>query len=281
MKFEKSVYKSAMDKIDNPEKRRDKESQINQKYKSDVLSGRINDRLAGWDNDSAYYDAEMLKHEYNRKMVWCLLFITLGIVVIAVVCPNLSEALELKFTGTKQRAYYGWSVDFHDYGYIYEWTYVDGKEVSVDNIGQEGGITIEESERLDEIEASKNIKMFSSTELNKDVFLVCKWDEKGTEIIRNCKGMSEKEAMATAIKQGVEPVDNYIYVELSVPVWGDGKKGEYIDLYYMPQNGETYLDSRIVSNWVLDFALLLIIVLFIVFWIGRLIKLGMEERAIK
>lgn len=276
MKFEKSMYKSAMDKIDNPEKRKVQVSDMNQKYKADVLSGKINDHMAGWDAAATYYDNEMLVKEYNRKMVVSLLFIAVGLIALIFLWPSLTDSINLKINGVKERAYYGWSNDLHDYGYIYRWTYADGSEVKV----EKDDIPDREEQKKMELENEEKVGLFTCLHISEKVYLILEYDKEGADYIRNNELKQDKEGIKAAIKEGIEPMESYIYVELNISPWDDGKKGKYVDLYYLPQKGETYIDSRLVGNWVFDIAALTVLVVYNLFWIGRLMMLGKKQRAL-
>ena len=272
MKFEKSVYKAAMDKIDNPEKRKEQTVNINQKYKSEILSGHIKDEWAGWDASNKTYDDEMMKKEVNKKMAWCLPFIVVGLIALFYATGMLAENITLRMQGTVCQAHLGWSRDVWEKGYIYRWTYADvGTTIDRNGLIVTGGDNLETSYIFIGVRLSSHSKAF------------VRYGEDGERFRRNSGGALTDDFVIKAWEAGIEPIEVYVMVNESVPWWKEGDKGdgEYMNLYYMPNKGETFLDMRLINRLWLDLVIELAAVLHIAFWIRRLIKLGREQRTYK
>ncbi len=275
MKFEKNVYKAAIDKIDSSEARQKHIESVNQKYKAGILSGDITDDMAGWDASGTYYDNEMLKKEVNKKLLVHFILLMVGVVFLVFVVGMCVESIYLKLYGTKCTAYYGWSEELEDYGFIYRWKYVDG-ELEDDPLVQFGKLS------GDEKEAIKKMTWFSmSAYVSEDVELIANYDMEGDQFIKENNLNVDKSLVSKAYDAGIEPINIYLYTDLQVPVWMEQGRKQYVELYYMPSEGETILDAKMIVRWQVAVASLLVPIIYIAILIWRMIKLGKEQRAYK
>ncbi len=275
MKFDKSVYKAALDKVDNPEKRKTSGHSINQKYKSDVLSGKGEDQWAGWDASNKVYDDEMLKREYDKKMLICLPFIVVGIVALVAVFLFAFNNAYLKMNGTECKAYYGYSEDLGRHTYIFRW------KLEGDNRTQEQ--IKEEKEELNSV----SVYSFGLAGHGVNLHAIYSKDnaERLKELAKSMKEESATDSINAAIEEGIYPVDIFIYVN-AVGSYSSGMpdtiangKENCIPLYYLPQEGETVFDLRGVYETGYVTGLCLIVIIYNLIWMGRLIWLGKKQRA--
>ncbi|MBQ4283258.1 MAG: hypothetical protein IJB96_04950 [Lachnospira sp.] len=268
MKFQKTMYKAAMDKIDNPEKRKAVQYNINQKYKSEILSGKINDQWAGWDASNIVYDDEMLKKEYDKKMIICLPFIAIGIALAVAVGLLVYDNTRLKVGGSECKAYYGYSEDLNRYAYIFRWKSEDDERTSM-QISEEkkmlkNGILV--TGNLND--SGQNINIYAIYSSKHELF-----DDRGK--------VGAPETILAAKEAGVHLVDMFIYVDEYNTISFDSMEKEeeyFIPLYYMPQEGEDIFDLRGVYKTDYVVTLCVIVLIYNVIWIGRLIWLGKKQR---
>ena len=79
---------------------------INQKYKYEVLSGKREDDMAGFDGSNNAYDEEMMKKETIKRTGRKIPLVILGLVFIYLTVNCISTNNNLSKNGTKVRAYY-------------------------------------------------------------------------------------------------------------------------------------------------------------------------------
>lgn len=265
MRFNKKMYKEAFGKINVP-KQEETEKVIDQKYKDDILHGRVLDDLAGWDGSNVYYDKEMLKKENARKIIARLPLVILGIVLFMVMAVFTYRYLDLKMNGTCVKAEYVKESKYllyrnedgvtkHD-GYIFCWKEAEAKYDM--RIGMESII-------------SKNYKSIPGA-----VELYCGYDNRVEAVEDYYKtGSTYYQRM---LERGIEPNEAYIMVNMNLSSIYEAKKERYVNLYYMEKEGETYLNLRLVIRWWIVFLMDAVIIAWNVYWIRRLVILVKEQR---
>ena len=200
---------------------------INQKYKYEVLSGKREDDMAGFDGSNNAYDEEMMKKENIKRTARKIPLVILGLVFIYLTVNCISTNNNLSKNGTKVRAYY---VENSEYCKHTEngKTMYNGYAVTIkdDEDKPEKGIT-----RISR-EVTTYIK--ARLEVDSEEYMAA------SDKYKHSAGDEKyKETTAYKIVISVQPS--------SVPIY-EISKNEYIDLYYIPENGDDYMKLRMLNT---------------------------------
>lgn len=200
---------------------------INQKYKYEVLSGKREDDMAGFDGSNNAYDEEMMKKETIKRTGRKIPLVILGLVFIYLTVNCISTNNNLSKNGTKVRAYY---VENSEYCKHTEngKTMYNGYAVTIkdDEDKPEKGIT-----RISR-EVTTYIK--ARLEVDSEEYMAA------SDKYKHSAGDEKyKETTAYKIVISVQPS--------SVPIY-EISKNEYIDLYYIPENGDDYMKLRMLNT---------------------------------
>lgn len=200
---------------------------INQKYKYEVLSGKREDDMAGFDGSNNAYDEEMMKKETIKRTGRKIPLVILGLIFIYLTVNLISTNINLSENGTKVRAYYVENSEYCKHTANGKTLY-DGYAVTIkdDEDKPEKGIT-----RISR-EVTTYIK--ARLEVDSEEYMAA------SDKYKHSAGDEKyKETTAYKIVISVQPS--------SVPIY-EISKNEYIDLYYIPENGDDYMKLRMLNT---------------------------------
>lgn len=220
---------------------------INQKYKYEVLSGKREDDMAGFDSSNNSYDEEMLKKETIKKTARKIPLVILGLVLIYLTVNLISTNINLSRNGTKVRAYY---VENSEYCKHTE----NGKTVY-----NGYAITIRDDEDKPKqiVKKSREINTYTKAYVELD------FEEYRTASDKYKHSAGDERYKETTAYKIVVSV-----IPPSVPIY-EINNNEYVDLYYIPENGDDYMKLRMLNTkWILiAMAAVTIVYNFLIVWI--------------
>ena len=200
---------------------------INQKYKYEVISGKREDDMAGFDGSNNAYDEEMMKKETIKRTGRKIPLVILGLIFIYLTVNLISTNVNLSKNGTKVRAYYVENSEYCRHTANGKTLY-DGYAVTIKDDEDKPATGVTKLSR----EVTTHIK--ASLELDGKEF------EKANNKYKHSAGDEKyKETTAYKIVISVQPS--------SVPIY-EISKNEYIDLYYIPENGDDYMKLRMLNT---------------------------------
>ena len=82
----------------------------------------------------------------------------------------------------------------------------------------------------------------------------------------------------TLIKEGFEPVEIIAAVNADISQKYELKRGQSVDIYYLPQKGESIKSLRVPENIIRYIVYTIVVLIYCAFWLRRVIRIGIEEK---
>ena len=80
------------------------------------------------------------------------------------------------------------------------------------------------------------------------------------------------------IKEGFEPVEIIAAVNADISQKYELKRGQSVDIYYLPQKGESIKSLRVPENIIRYIVYTIVVLIYCAFWLRRVIRIGIEEK---
>lgn len=267
MKLRKEAYRENELK---EQERRDKEKHgkdevnVDQKYKDDILSGRTMDNTAGYNYSTHVYDKEMLHKDFVRRNIRRIPFVIIGIGLLVYLVFIVYKNIDLRFNATAVRI-----------PYISQDEDLQHKDKdAVGGVSYDGYALIVEDNLGDDKEMpSHSIKNLIN--INQYAFL---------RVIVDANKYSEAYKQydeETGYRNVINELDAYkvtILVQKKISNTYRYKNGEYVDLYYKPQNGENIMDLKLAdAYWYIALVVAVGGIFNVILW-WRIVKDVLEKR---
>lgn len=227
MKFNKKMYKQALQKINSNKDQEDSAEYINQKYKDDVLHGRVINEYDGWDGTNIRYDKEMIKKEHTRKLLRVVCFEIFFFLLLLAVWKITYDYWDLKVNGTCITAYYK---DSYYCSHMDEKTHQQAYD----------GYVIMIKERND----GKETKVYNRFTITQGINLCYVYDSEEKRRF----GEKPKDYVIEMAEKDIQPLEAYIYVDPNIAAQYECNKNQSVDLYYFKNRGETILDLKFANK---------------------------------
>lgn len=263
VKFNKETYVAALDKINVPSNGSyEKYAQhIDHIYKERIMNNETIDTMAGADVNDCMYDRQMLKHENMRKLILSFAMLVLGIVMTAVFVFRIAGNIYLKNAGQK------FTLDYVDESEYCRRT--DEKTGLNSYDGYASVIWHREN-------ADDPVMLYSRG--YGEVSLFYMYSKKDYQAISRLNIAVNDSYIDTLIKEGFEPVEIIAAVNADISHKYEFKRGQSVDIYYLPQKGESIKSLRVPENIIRYIVYTVIVLIYCAFWLRRVIRIGIEEK---
>lgn len=253
--------KNTLDKINRNQLSKNEYESINQKYKQLFMDGDVIDPFVGMGIDGKIYDKDMIRKEFLKKKLIYIPFIAVAI-ILSVYFMNITiNNIYMRIKGQVIKA-----------GFVEESRLC---ERSTDGISKyDGYVLLWKSSEENSMEADNPNTVGLKFETD-------------SGIVYSGEFNTDRNRFKIGKDEFRELIDNCNPVELAIVVYPEKlkfyqefNKNVQVNLYYLPDAGEDYLDLRIPDKlWMIIVADILII-LFDAFCIWRVVKSIKEERRI-
>ena len=263
VKFNKEMYVAALDKINvSSNGSYEKYAQhIDHIYKERIMNNETIDTMAGADVNDCMYDRQMLKHENMRKLILSFAMLVLGIVMTAVFVFRIAGNIYLKNAGQKFTLDY---VDESEYcRRTDEKTGLNSYDGYASVIWRKGN-------------ADDPVMLYSRG--YGEVSLFYMYSKKDYQAISRLNIAVNDSYIDTLIKEGFEPVEIIAAVNADISHKYEFKRGQSVDIYYLPQKGESIKSLRVPENIIRYIVYTVIVLIYCAFWLRRVIRIGIEEK---
>lgn len=263
VKFNKEMYVAALDKINVPSNGSyEKDAQhINHIYKERMMNNETIDTMAGADVNDCMYDRQMLKHENMRKLILSFAMLVLGIVMTSVFVFRIASNIYLKNAGQKFTLDY---VDESEYcRRTDEKTGLNSYDGYASVIWRKGN-------------AADPVMLYSRGYGQVSLFYM--YSKKDYQAISRLNIAVNDSYIDTLIKEGFEPVEIIAAVNADISQKYELKRGQSVDIYYLPQKGESIKSLRVPENIIRYIVYTIVVLIYCAFWLRRVIRIGIEEK---
>lgn len=263
VKFNKEMYVAALDKINVPSNGSyEKDAQhINHIYKERMINNETIDTMAGADVNDCMYDRQMLKHENMRKLILSFAMLVLGIVMTSVFVFRIASNIYLKNAGQKFTLDY---VDESEYcRRTDEKTGLNSYDGYASVIWRKGN-------------AADPVMLYSRGYGQVSLFYM--YSKKDYQAISRLNIAVNDSYIDTLIKEGFEPVEIIAAVNADISQKYELKRGQSVDIYYLPQKGESIKSLRVPENIIRYIVYTIVVLIYCAFWLRRVIRIGIEEK---
>lgn len=247
VKFNKEMYVAALDKINVPSNGSYKKDaqHIDNIYKERIMNNEAIDTMAGADVNDCMYDRQMLKHENMRKLILSFVMLVLGIVMTAVFIFRIASNIYLKNAGQK------FTLDY-----------------------------VDESEYASVIWNSENVydTVMIYAKTYGEVSLFYMYSRKDYAEISRLNITVNDSYVDTLMQKGFEPAEIVASVNGDISGKYELKRGQSVDIYYLPQKGESIKSLRVPENIIRYIVYTIVVLIYCAFWLRRVIRIGIEEK---
>ena len=263
VKFNKEMYVAALDKINVPSNGSyEKDAQhIDHIYKERIMNNETIDTMAGADVNDCMYDRQMLKHENMRKLIFSFAMLVLGIVMTAVFVFRIASNIYLKNAGHK------FTLD-----YVNESEYCRRTDEKTGFNSYDGyASVIWHRENVDD-----TVMVYAKT--YGEVSLFYMYSREDYLEISRLDIMVNDSYIDTLMQKGFEPAEIVASINGDISGKYELKRGQSVDIYYLPQKGESIKSLRVPENIIRYIVYTIIVLIYCVFWLRRVIRIGIEEK---
>lgn len=263
IKFNKEMYVAAMNKINAPSNGSYKEDaqHINHIYKERVLNNESVDIMAGMDVNDCMYDRQMLKHENMRKLLLSFIMLVVGIIAVVIPVIHIAGNIYLKHAGQK------FTLD-----YVEESEYCRRTDEKTGLNSYDGYASVIWRKG----NADDPVMLYSRG--YGEVSLFYMYSKKDYQAISRLNIAVNDSYIDTLIKDGFEPVEIIAAVNADISQKYELKRGQSVDIYYLPQKGESIKSLRVPENIIRYIIYTVIVLIYCAFWLRRVIRIGIEEK---
>lgn len=263
IKFNKEMYVAAMNKINAPSNGSYKEDaqHINHIYKERVLNNESVDIMAGMDVNDCMYDRQMLKHENMRKLLLSFIMLVVGIIAVVILVIHIAGNIYLKHAGQK------FTLD-----YMEESEYCSRTDEKTGLNSYDGYASVIWRKG----NADDPVMLYSRG--YGEVSLFYMYSKKDYQAISRLNIAVNDSYIDTLIKEGFEPVEIIAAVNADISQKYELKRGQSVDIYYLPQKGESIKSLRVPENIIRYIIYTVIVLIYCAFWLRRVIRIGIEEK---
>lgn len=261
--FNKEMYVAAMNKINAPSNGSYKEDaqHINHIYKERVLNNKSVDIMAGMDVNDCMYDRQMLKHENMRKLLLSFIMLVVGIIAVVILVIHIAGNIYLKHAGQK------FTLD-----YMEESEYCSRTDEKTGLNSYDGYASVIWRKG----NADDPVMLYSRG--YGEVSLFYMYSKKDYQAISRLNIAVNDSYIDTLIKEGFEPVEIIAAVNADISQKYELKRGQSVDIYYLPQKGESIKSLRVPENIIRYIIYTVIVLIYCAFWLRRVIRIGIEEK---
>lgn len=261
--FNKEMYVAAMNKINAPSNGSYKEDaqHINHIYKERVLNNESVDIMAGMDVNDCMYDRQMLKHENMRKLLLSFIMLVVGIIAVVILVIHIAGNIYLKHAGQK------FTLD-----YMEESEYCSRTDEKTGLNSYDGYASVIWRKG----NADDPVMLYSRG--YGEVSLFYMYSKKDYQAISRLNIAVNDSYIDTLIKEGFEPVEIIAAVNADISQKYELKRGQSVDIYYLPQKGESIKSLRVPENIIRYIIYTVIVLIYCAFWLRRVIRIGIEEK---
>lgn len=82
----------------------------------------------------------------------------------------------------------------------------------------------------------------------------------------------------TLMQKGFEPAEIVASVNGDISGKYELKRGQSVDIYYLPQKGESIKSLRVPENIIRYIVYTIVVLIYCAFWLRRVIRIGIEEK---
>lgn len=261
--FNKEMYVAAMNKINAPSNGSYKEDaqHINHIYKERVLNNESVDIMAGMDVNDCMYDRQMLKHENMRKLLVSFIMLVVGIIAVVILVIHIAGNIYLKHAGQK------FTLD-----YMEESEYCSRTDEKTGLNSYDGYASVIWRKG----NADDPVMLYSRG--YGEVSLFYMYSKKDYQAISRLNIAVNDSYIDTLIKEGFEPVEIIAAVNADISQKYELKRGQSVDIYYLPQKGESIKSLRVPENIIRYIVYTIVVLIYCAFWLRRVIRIGIEEK---
>ena len=261
--FNKEMYVAAMNKINAPSNGSYKEDaqHINHIYKERVLNNESVDIMAGMDVNDCMYDRQMLKHENMRKLLVSFIMLVVGIIAVVILVIHIAGNIYLKHAGQK------FTLDYMEES---EYCSRTDEKTGLNSYVGYASVIWRKGNTADPV-------MLYSRGYGQ-VSLFYMYSKKDYQAISRLNIAVNDSYIDTLIKEGFEPVEIIAAVNADISQKYELKRGQSVDIYYLPQKGESIKSLRVPENIIRYIIYTVIVLIYCAFWLRRVIRIGIEEK---
>ena len=263
VKFNKEMYVAALDKINVPSNGSyEKDAQhIDHIYKERIMNNETIDTMAGADVNDCMYDRQMLKHENMRKLILSFVMLVLGIVMTAVLVLRIAGNIYLKNSGHK------FTLDYVDES---EYCRRTDEKTGLNSYDGYASV-IWNSENVYD-----TVMIYAKT--YGEVSLFYMYSRKDYAEISRLNITVNDSYVDTLMQKGFEPAEIVASVNGDISGKYELKRGQSVDIYYLPQKGEIIKSLRVPENIIRYIIYTIVVLIYCAFWLRRVIRIGIEEK---
>ena len=263
VKFNKEMYVAALDKINVPSNGSyEKDAQhLDHIYKERIMNNETIDTMAGADVNDCMYDRQMLKHENMRKLILSFAMLVLGIVMTAVFVFRIASNIYLKNAGQK------FTLDYVDES---EYCRRTDEKTGLNSYDGYASV-IWHSENVYD-----TVMIYAKT--YGEVSLFYMYSRKDYAEISRLNITVNDSYVDTLMQKGFEPAEIVASVNGDISGKYELKRGQSVDIYYLPQKGESIKSLRVPENIIRYIVYTIVVLIYCAFWLRRVIRIGIEEK---
>ena len=261
--FNKEMYVAAMNKINAPSNGSYNEDaqHINHIYKERVLNNESVDIMAGMDVNDCMYDRQMLKHENMRKLLLSFIMLVVGIIAVVILVIHIAGNIYLKHAGQK------FTLDYMEES---EYCSRTDEKTGLNSYDGYASVIWRKGNTADPV-------MLYSRGYGQ-VSLFYMYSKKDYQAISRLNIAVNDSYIDTLIKEGFEPVEIIAAVNADISQKYELKRGQSVDIYYLPQKGESIKSLRVPENIIRYIVYTIVVLIYCAFWLRRVIRIGIEEK---